>query len=123
MLDVAAWDGFFSFEAECPGAGRVVALDHLVWELDSELTSTAHFQAGLSKKVAKSVQCGEPDWTKVAGSSSGGLLFLPRGIGNSKKIKWLAKRSYIRNTKQKRFYSQQGEIRSGLCWLWGRSLS
>jgi len=60
VLDVAAWDGFFSFQAERLGAGRVVALDHLVWELDSELTSTAHFQAGLSKKVAKSVQCGEP---------------------------------------------------------------
>ena len=34
VLDVASWDGFFSFEAECLGAGRVVALDHLVWELD-----------------------------------------------------------------------------------------
>ena len=34
VLNVAAWDGFFSFEAERLGAGRVVALDHLVWELD-----------------------------------------------------------------------------------------
>jgi len=35
----------------------------------------------------------EPDWTKVAGTTSGGLFVLPRGIGNSKKIKWLAERS------------------------------
>ena len=34
VLDVAAWDGFFSFEAERLGADRVIALDHLVWELD-----------------------------------------------------------------------------------------
>jgi len=34
VLNVAAWDGFFSFEAERLGAGRVVALDHLAWELD-----------------------------------------------------------------------------------------
>src|SRR2546427_12821553 len=34
VLDIAAWDGVFSFEAERLGAGRVVALDHLVWELD-----------------------------------------------------------------------------------------
>ena len=34
VLDVAAWDDFFSFEAERLGAGRVVALDRLVWELD-----------------------------------------------------------------------------------------
>src|SRR5712692_8192946 len=35
----------------------------------------------------------EPDWTKVAGSNSGGLLFLPSGVGNSKNIKRLAERS------------------------------
>lgn len=31
VLDVGAWDGFFSFEAERRGAARVVALDHFVW--------------------------------------------------------------------------------------------
>jgi tRNA (mo5U34)-methyltransferase len=34
VLDVGAWDGFFSFEAERRGASRVVALDHFVWSLD-----------------------------------------------------------------------------------------
>lgn len=34
VLDVGAWDGFFSFEAERSGAARVVALDHYVWSLD-----------------------------------------------------------------------------------------
>ena len=31
VLDVGAWDGFFSFEAERRGAARVVATDHHVW--------------------------------------------------------------------------------------------
>jgi tRNA (mo5U34)-methyltransferase len=31
VLDVGAYDGFFSFEAERRGAQRVVAADHLVW--------------------------------------------------------------------------------------------
>ena len=31
VLDIGAWDGFFSFEAERRGAKRVVALDHVVW--------------------------------------------------------------------------------------------
>ena len=31
VLDIGAWEGFFSFEAERRGAARVVALDHFVW--------------------------------------------------------------------------------------------
>jgi tRNA (mo5U34)-methyltransferase len=31
VLDVGAWDGYFSFRAEREGAARVVALDHYVW--------------------------------------------------------------------------------------------
>ncbi len=34
VLDVGAWDGKFSFQAEAAGASRVVALDHYVWRLD-----------------------------------------------------------------------------------------
>jgi tRNA (mo5U34)-methyltransferase len=34
VLDIGAWDGFFSFEAERMGAARVVALDYHVWGLD-----------------------------------------------------------------------------------------
>jgi tRNA (mo5U34)-methyltransferase len=31
VLDIGAWDGFFSFEAERRGASRVVASDHYSW--------------------------------------------------------------------------------------------
>ena len=31
VLDIGAWDGFFSFEAERRGAARVVASDHYAW--------------------------------------------------------------------------------------------
>jgi tRNA (mo5U34)-methyltransferase len=34
VLDIGAYDGFFSFEAERRGAERVVALDHYVWALN-----------------------------------------------------------------------------------------
>jgi tRNA (mo5U34)-methyltransferase len=32
FLDIGAWDGFFSFEAEKRGASRVLATDSFVWE-------------------------------------------------------------------------------------------
>lgn len=34
VLDIGAWDGFYSFLAERSGASRVVALDHYVWGVD-----------------------------------------------------------------------------------------
>src|SRR5262245_7170405 len=34
VLDIGAWDGFYSFAAERLGAARVVALDRHVWALD-----------------------------------------------------------------------------------------
>lgn len=34
VLDIGAYDGFFSFEAERRGAARVVALDHYIWSAD-----------------------------------------------------------------------------------------
>jgi len=35
VLDIGAWDGFFSFEAERRGAARVVAADHFAWHGDT----------------------------------------------------------------------------------------
>jgi tRNA (mo5U34)-methyltransferase len=34
VLDIGAYDGFYSFEAERRGARRVVAIDHVVWLQD-----------------------------------------------------------------------------------------
>lgn len=34
VLDVGAWDGFFSFTAEERGAKRVVSFDSYVWPID-----------------------------------------------------------------------------------------
>src|SRR3954470_13085910 len=36
VLDIGAWDGFYSFAAERLGAARVVSLDFFVWALDWE---------------------------------------------------------------------------------------
>jgi tRNA (mo5U34)-methyltransferase len=34
VLDIGAWDGYYSFLAERRGASRVVSLDHYVWGVD-----------------------------------------------------------------------------------------
>jgi tRNA (mo5U34)-methyltransferase len=34
VLDIGAWDGYYSFMAEREGAARVVALDHYAWGVD-----------------------------------------------------------------------------------------
>ncbi len=34
VLDIGAWDGYFSFAAEAAGAARVTALDHYVWSMN-----------------------------------------------------------------------------------------
>jgi tRNA (mo5U34)-methyltransferase len=36
VLDIGAWDGFYSFEAERRGSRRVVSLDHYVWGIDHD---------------------------------------------------------------------------------------
>lgn len=42
VLDIGAWDGFYSFAAERRGAQRVVALDHYVWSIDRPLANAYH---------------------------------------------------------------------------------
>jgi tRNA (mo5U34)-methyltransferase len=44
VLDIGAWDGFFSFEAERRGAARVVAADHYAWH--GQGWGTGHGKAG-----------------------------------------------------------------------------
>jgi len=34
VIDIGAWDGFYTFHAEHLGARRVVALDHYAWSID-----------------------------------------------------------------------------------------
>jgi len=48
VLDIGAWDGFFSFEAERRGAARVLAIDQLSW-LGATWGSKAGFD--LAKRV------------------------------------------------------------------------
>lgn len=52
VLDIGAWDGFYSFEAEHRGAERVVALDHFVWSIDWK---------GLKRGIARLAEEGKPE--------------------------------------------------------------
>jgi tRNA (mo5U34)-methyltransferase len=53
VLDVGAWDGFFSFEAEKRGAARVLATDHFCWSGPGWGTKAGfdHVHAKLGSKV------------------------------------------------------------------------
>jgi tRNA (mo5U34)-methyltransferase len=44
VLDIGAWDGFYSFEAERRGARRVVSLDHFVWSIDRHVAGRMHYR-------------------------------------------------------------------------------
>jgi tRNA (mo5U34)-methyltransferase len=39
VLDIGAWDGYYTFMAEGAGASRVVALDHYAWSVDYQKAS------------------------------------------------------------------------------------
>lgn len=39
VLDIGAWDGYYTFMAEGAGASRVVALDHYAWSVDYKKAS------------------------------------------------------------------------------------
>jgi tRNA (mo5U34)-methyltransferase len=50
VLDIGAWDGFYSFEAERRGAARVVALDHFVWSWNRDIWEAE--RAGMPRNAA-----------------------------------------------------------------------
>ena len=52
VLDIGAYDGFFSFETERLGAARVVALDHYIWSADM-VAYMADFRA--ARAVGKTI--------------------------------------------------------------------
>ncbi len=52
VLDVGAWDGFFSFEAERRGAERVLATDSFAWQLSDNWGGKKAFD--LAKKTLES---------------------------------------------------------------------
>jgi tRNA (mo5U34)-methyltransferase len=51
VLDIGAWDGWFSFAAERAGASRVVALDWFVWSLDFTNAAAYHTYANQRKEA------------------------------------------------------------------------
>ena len=57
VLDIGAWDGFFSFHAEQLGAARIVALDHFVWSMDF---SKAEENRGVKRAVEEIPEVWKP---------------------------------------------------------------
>jgi tRNA (mo5U34)-methyltransferase len=54
VLDVGAWDGYFSFEAERRGAGRVVAIDPGMWRSTGDNGWTGKSGFELARRTLRS---------------------------------------------------------------------
>ena len=64
VLDIGAWDGFYSFAAERLGARRVVALDHYVWSIDRSQADAYHARYARAPVMAPPIEqtpCWQPD--------------------------------------------------------------
>jgi tRNA (mo5U34)-methyltransferase len=61
VLDIGAWDGFYSFEAENRGAALVTALDHYVWSMDLE-AHRRHLEESREHGVVPSAYHEMPYW-------------------------------------------------------------
>jgi tRNA (mo5U34)-methyltransferase len=61
VLDIGAFDGFFSFAVEKLGASRVVALDHFVWSMDLK-AHMAHYEGCRARGVAPEPYETMPYW-------------------------------------------------------------
>jgi tRNA (mo5U34)-methyltransferase len=61
VLDIGAYDGYYSFAAERLGAARVVALDHFVWAMDLP-KANAYWRECKERGVAPEPVQGTPLW-------------------------------------------------------------
>jgi tRNA (mo5U34)-methyltransferase len=79
VLDVGAWDGFFSFEAERRGAARVVAVDTFSWQARGDHTGKAGFELA-RRALGSSVEDVEVEVLDISPETVGGtfdvVLFL-----------------------------------------------
>jgi tRNA (mo5U34)-methyltransferase len=79
LLDVGAWDGFFSFEAERRGAARVVALDTFSWQPRGDGTGKAGFELA-RRALGSNVEDVEVEVLDISPETVGGsfdvVLFL-----------------------------------------------
>ena len=71
VLDVGAWDGYFSFEAERRGAERVVALDTFAWQARGERTGKAGFELA-RRALSSSVEDVECEVVDISPETVGG---------------------------------------------------
>lgn len=73
VLDVGAWDGFFSFEAERRGAARVVAVDTFMWHKRNRGTGKAGFELA-RRALGSNVEDLEVEVTDISPETVGGTF-------------------------------------------------
>jgi tRNA (mo5U34)-methyltransferase len=82
VLDIGAWDGFFSFEAERRGAKQVVALDHYVWSVDWQ-KAIAYREACKERGVLRQEWYHEPEiWQPRTLPGKRGFDLARRALGS-----------------------------------------
>lgn len=79
VIDIGAWDGFYSFEAERRGAARVLALDHFVWCLDFA-------EAGRQREARVAAGQPPPDYDDIPSAWRPDLLPGKQGFDTAREI-------------------------------------
>src|SRR5712691_11038678 len=82
VLDIGAWDGYYSFEAERRGAARVVALDHYVWCVDFG-ARTQYWNECKKKGVLPDLDRDEVDFWHESAPGKAGFDFAHAGLDSS----------------------------------------
>ena len=81
VLDIGAWDGYYSFLAERNGASRVVAMDHYAWGVDMGIRG-AYWQECAQKRSGAGSHAGSNGFLELRFARSARIQ-LPRAVLDS----------------------------------------
>lgn len=83
VLDIGAWDGYFSFEAERRGAARVVSLDHYVWSTNQRAFDVYHAAEKAAGRLPASPDEAPGVWDPLTLPGRAGFDYAHRRLGSA----------------------------------------